>query len=256
MNSAKQFTLGQIRQSSVGAKTIQKICPVHGEFKATVTPSGFSPECQKCIDAKDEEKQKAREQKPAPPCDIPKRFSPCRIDNFKIGCKEAHKAVEIIKSYVKNIENCIKLGTSLVLCGDIGSGKTHIACSIGHEFLNLGKTVRYTTTYQAVASVKETYRGNGKTEMQVIRDFQAFDMLILDEVGVQFGTDAEKIILYQIINGRYEAMKPMILISNLNEQGLSDYIGERCLDRLRDGEGAIIPFTWGSYRSKNIRRPM
>ena len=41
------------------------------------------------------------------------------------------------------------------------------------------------------------------------------DLLILDEVGVQFGSETEKMILFEIINGRYEQLKPTIVISNL-----------------------------------------
>ena len=40
------------------------------------------------------------------------------------------------------------------------------------------------------------------------------DLLILDEVGVQFGSETEKMILFEIINGRYEQLKPTIVISN------------------------------------------
>jgi len=43
-------------------------------------------------------------------------------------------------------------------------------------------------------------------------------------------------------------MKPTILISNLSEQELGIYIGERVLDRMMEGQGAIIAFDWESYR--------
>lgn len=69
---------------------------------------------------------------------------------------------------------------------------------------------------RAVRSVKETYaKGSGRTEAQALRDLVDPDLLILDEVGVQFGSDTEKLILFEIINGRYEASRPTIVISNL-----------------------------------------
>lgn len=74
------------------------------------------------------------------------------------------------------------------------------------------------------------------------------DLLIIDEVGVQFGSESEKIILFEIINERYEQMKPTILISNLSEDELSRYVGERIIDRMREGKGAVINFDWESYR--------
>ena len=73
------------------------------------------------------------------------------------------------------------------------------------------------------------------------------DLLILDEVGVQFGSETEKMILFEIINGRYEQLKPTIVISNLAD-ALTDYLGERVVDRLREGGGRMLIFDWPSYR--------
>lgn len=74
-------------------------------------------------------------------------------------------------------------------------------------------------------------------------------MLILDEVGVQFGSESEKIILFEILNERYLNMKPTILISNLNPAALQEYVGERVMDRMRENGGIILKFDWKSHRS-------
>ncbi len=66
---------------------------------------------------------------------------------------------------------------------------------------------------------------------------------------MQFGSEAEKLILFEIINTRYEKMKPTILISNLPLEELSAFIGERVIDRMSDG-GCTLAFTWDSYRSR------
>ena len=86
------------------------------------------------------------------------------------------------------------------------------------------------------------------SEERAIKTYTDKDLLIIDEIGIQFGSEAEKIILFEIINTRYEQMKPTILISNLSEQELGAYIGERVLDRMMEGQGAIIAFDWESYR--------
>ena len=75
-------------------------------------------------------------------------------------------------------------------------------------------------------------------------------MLILDEVGVQFGSETEENLLFDIINTRYEDRKPTILISNLDGAGVKKYLGERAFDRIREDGGKLIPFTWSSYRGK------
>ncbi|MDN6682437.1 MAG: ATP-binding protein, partial [Enterobacterales bacterium] len=44
--------------------------------------------------------------------------------------------------------------------------------------------------------------------------------------------------------------RPTILISNLTREELVTFIGERVLDRMSDGGGCTLAFTWESYRSK------
>ena len=43
-------------------------------------------------------------------------------------------------------------------------------------------------------------------------------------------------------------MRPTILISNLTEEELGKYIGDRIIDRMKEGQGAVIKFDWESYR--------
>ena len=55
--------------------------------------------------------------------------------------------------------------------------------------------------------------------------------------------------MFDIIDGRYQEMKPTILISNLAIAGIKDLIGERVIDRLREDGGKLVSFDWPSYRS-------
>lgn len=70
---------------------------------------------------------------------------------------------------------------------------------------------------------------------------------------MQFGSETEKLILFEILNGRYEHVLPTILISNLTETELIQYIGTRCHDRLQEGGGASLSFLWESYRRQAHR---
>jgi DNA replication protein DnaC len=83
-----------------------------------------------------------------------------------------------------------------------------------------------------------------------MRSFAQVDLLILDEVGVQFGTEFEKVIITDIINRRYSDMRPTIIMSNLTSDELSEYLGARVVDRMYEGGGGVLAFDWESYRSK------
>ena len=99
--------------------------------------------------------------------------------------------------------------------------------------------------------VKETWsKGSEKTEQDAINWFLTPDLLILDEVGVQFGSDAEKMIMFEVLNERYQNMKPTILISNLLPANLQEFVGERVMDRMKENGGRILQFDWKSNREK------
>ncbi len=68
------------------------------------------------------------------------------------------------------------------------------------------------------------------------------DLLIIDEVGVQFGSAAEMAILQEIINARYEIILPTILISNLSPEELWAFISPRIAeqDHRRDATGCRL----------------
>lgn len=180
---------------------------------------------------------------------IPKRFLEKNFENFECVNQQAEKNMELCKRYAANFVKVYGDGICLVLCGTPGTGKTHLACAIGNQLIESGKTVLFTGCLQAISKVKETWRHGCKdTERDVIERYVALDLLILDEVGVQFGSEAEKIIMFQIINRRYEEVKPTIIIANLTKEELSGYLGERVVDRLGENGGPVLAFDWESYR--------
>src|SRR5699024_2648302 len=87
-----------------------------------------------------------------------------------------------------------------------------------------------------------------RNEPEVIQQFVNPDLLVIDEVGHQYGSDAERLMLFDLINARYMAAKPMILITNLELNGLREYLDERSQDRLREGGGTALVFDWISRR--------
>ncbi|MEZ2742655.1 ATP-binding protein [Paenalcaligenes hominis] len=180
---------------------------------------------------------------------IPPRFASRTLGNFIPHCDKSSRALRVATSYAQNFKEVLEKGQSMIFVGNVGSGKTHLASGIAHEVIQQGHQALFSTVLGAVRTVKETYRRDStKTESEAILELIEPDLLVLDEVGVQFGSDAEKLILFEIINGRYEHMKPTILLSNLNIEGLGEYLGERVMDRLREGGGKMIAFDWESYR--------
>jgi len=184
---------------------------------------------------------------------IPPRFRSKTFDGFQPADEKQSKVLRICQAYAHRFDERLAAGGGLVMVGLPGTGKTHLACAIGNHLLEAGRSVLFISVLAAARRVKATYsKSSTETEQQAIDRFCEPDLLILDEVGVQFGSEAEKLIVFEIINGRYERVKPTILLSNLPEAELGAFIGDRVLDRMREGGGVVLPFDWESMR-KDIK---
>ena len=180
---------------------------------------------------------------------IPKRFAYKTFNEYESTTQEQKRALAIAQKYASCFDDRLSQGGGLVFCGSPGTGKTHLAASICTSVITAGRSAVFMSIIQAVRSVKATYaRDSQISEAEAIKRLVGPDLLVLDEIGVQFGTKAEEIITFEIINGRYDAMKSTILISNLSEVELGEFIGIRILDRMKEGGGAVVPFTWESHR--------
>lgn len=232
-------------------------CDRHGSYQAKWIGEGnFLRLISICPDCEEERKRDEREEERKKrvtyllhQSQIPKRFRSCTIRGFLGDTPAISDARDIARGYVKKFEEHKEKGRSLVFCGRPGTGKTHLACAIGLELINQEFSVRYASQYRAVRRMKCTWSKNAdEDEWEVMRDYLKPDLRILDEVGVGFRSDAERVILYQIVNRRYEQVRPTILIGNLTEGELVERVGERIMDRMRDQGGVTVAFDWAGYR--------
>ena len=207
---------------------------------------------------------------------IPVRYREESIYNITASNEDQQKIITRCKSYIEKYEELKKLGTSLVFTGKPGTGKTKIALSmikpiienvvhpaydkIIDEIKNSGSSdeslrcfeydiCKYINTYDLFMEIKATYNKNShETEREVMETYTRTELLVIDEVGAQSGSDYEITTMFRIINSRYENLKPTFLISNLSESDLSEYIGERTIDRFYENHGAVFVFDWESHR--------
>lgn len=181
---------------------------------------------------------------------IPARFQGCTFEGFQAEDGGTRKVLSSCEEYAQRFLEHKAAGQGIVMCGNTGTGKTHLACAIaGHVIRHTGTSAIYTTASRAFRRVKDTYRRDSAlSENDAIAYFVRPDLLLMDEIGVQFGSDAELNILFDIVNERYERMLPTILISNLALPKLTEYAGERVIDRMRENGGKLLVFDWGSHR--------
>lgn len=160
------------------------------------------------------------------------------------------QAIEKAKMICKAVVEKQSAG-NLILSGSVGTGKTLIAGSAVAALIRDGHYAKIRTVSSIIRHLKGSWRRDCEyTEQDVIDDMIKLDLLVIDEIGVQFGSDTEKMFIFEIIDGRYNKMKPTILISNLAVDGIKELIGDRCIDRLREDGGKVIAFDYESQRGK------
>lgn len=242
-------------------------CEKHGDFrgrkfKSPRTGLITDPRCPVC-EAEAERERMERDQREARQqhlirsierAGIPKRFQSKRLTDFKPASPEQQHALKVCTEYAENFEDAIQAGRCMIFCGKAGTGKTHLSTAIANHVILGGRTAIFSSVREIVGAVKATWRkGSAKTEQEALEPFAKVDLLVIDEVGVQFDTEAEKLVMFDVINRRYNDMRPMIVISNLpmespDGQSIRSVLGDRIIDRLRENGGKLVKFEWDSHR--------
>lgn len=252
-----------LRSGTFGAPEIRQ-CEKHGPYEAcNLSLFGIAwskcPTCQAdaaAVARAEREQRQAEEAKvrwlnTMQQAGIPERFRDRTLDNYEAASPGQQKALEWAKDYAYNFTEVLETGRSMLLLGRPGTGKTHLGCAIAQHLLLKGSTAYYSTVQRALRRIKDTWsRDSHETEAEAIRAMTGPDLLVLDEIGVQFGSDTEKNLTFDLLNERYERRKPTLLLSNLAKEDVAKFLGERVMDRLREDGGRVITFDWDSHRRK------
>jgi len=238
------------------------ICEKHGEFTARNFINQIWSRCPTCAEEKEEADRQEEIAKQRERADrawrsrvngacIPERFKDRTLDTYIAETEGQQHALEFAQEYANNFDQVREIGRCAIFVGNPGTGKTHLAIGIALHILKKQKTVLFTTVQRAIRRVKDTWtKGSDESETAAINAIAYPDLLILDEVGVQFGSEFERQVIFDILNERYEKRKPTILLSNIPAKDLGGYLGDRVADRLKEDGGKLIQFTWESHRRK------
>ncbi len=158
------------------------------------------------------------------------RFSKSTFESFldRNGSETAYK---VAVKYVKTFKEWN--GESLLLWGEPGNGKTHLAAAIVNELSKKGYIVVFQSVPELLQRIRSTFNSENKeNETQIMRALLECDLLILDDIGAEKTTEWVEEKLFNIIDGRYRKELPTLYTSNLEPKELKNQVGKRSYDRM------------------------
>jgi DNA replication protein DnaC len=146
---------------------------------------------------------------------------------------------------------------NVILAGNPGTGKTHIAIGLGLKACMQGYKVLFTTVHRLLTQLRESHAE--RTLRQVEAQFEKYDLVICDEFGyVSFDKQGAELLFNHLSlrTGR----KSTIITTNLGFDRWEEIFGDPVLtaalvDRLTH-KAYLIDMNGESYRLKQTRQMM
>lgn len=153
-------------------------------------------------------------------------------------------------------------GGIVLFFGAHGTGKTRMAYEIamhcnprnGTSIVG-GSIVRdrpalYTTAVGMFMDFRDTYRRDSEiSEKKLMASYTDASLLVIDEIQDRGETIFEDTKLTAVIDSRYMADRPTLLISNFDRKRFAQTLSPAVLNRIQEN-GKGFEFNWNSYRNK------
>ena len=138
---------------------------------------------------------------------------------------------------------------NVILVGDVGTGKTHVAISLGIHACRQGKRVRFYTAAGLINELIEAQAENRLSKLQA--QLMKQELIILDEVGFIPFSQTGAHLLFQFCSAKHERGS-LLITTNLNFADWTQVFGDErltaaLLDRLTH-HSHIIEFRGESFR--------
>ena len=180
---------------------------------------------------------------------VPKRYLDKSFECFE-GGEGAAKIIDSCREYKNG---------SLILQGNSGIGKTHLAVSILKSRLEAEKLpcnrqlqkANFITAPNLLLEIRSAFSpGSTKTEKQIVDYYSQIPFLIIDDLGSEKTTEFSITTLYIIIDHRDSELMDTIITTNLSLQSIEYKLSARIASRLAGMK--IINIDMPDYRKKRV----
>ena len=151
-------------------------------------------------------------------------------------------AKNTVLQYTENITvNRDLSGNSLMLCGQVGAGKTHLGTACSMRLIDEGIPVIYLGYREAITALKAKVVDSAIYQKE-LQKYKTAQMLFIDDFLKGKTTEADVNIVYEIVNHRYNNRLSIILSTEKNLDDLirfDEAIASRLIEMCR---GHIVVF--------------
>lgn len=159
--------------------------------------------------------------------------------------------MEYARFYVEHFEEMREQNIGYLLWGGVGTGKSFFAGCIANALMEKEIPVRMTNFALILNDLTGSFEGRN----DYISRLCSFPLLILDDFGMERGTEYGLEQVYHVIDSRYRSGRPLIVTTNLALEDLrhpQDTAHARIYDRLLELCAPIL-FTGGSFRKETAQ---
>jgi DNA replication protein DnaC len=144
---------------------------------------------------------------------IPPALRECSLENYiTVGRGES------IQRAKSEALKATRTGCSLVLAGDVGTGKTHLAVAVVHSALEQGRSALFISAIEYLERLKSTFEQK-RTDlyMKMVDHVKSVDCLAIDDFGAEKPSAWTIARFYDVINARIEHGVQTIVTTNFVE---------------------------------------
>lgn len=144
--------------------------------------------------------------------------SDCSEMTFEADDMQNPKLSNQMRNYASHFETFRGKGQGILMFGDVGTGKTFYAACIANQLIEDGYAVLMTNFPSLIARMqKDQFKS-----VDHVKLLSGYDLLIVDDLGVERSSEYMQEQVYSIIDARYRAKRPIIITTNLTAEELKN----------------------------------
>ena len=150
---------------------------------------------------------------------LPERFHRASLRDFQ------GERLETAEAWLRNPTN------GLFIPGEPGTGKTYLAAAIVRALVESRRQVQFRRAAQFFFEIRQAFHNNS-SESLILDPLTSVRVLVLDDLGAGSLSDFERRSTLELLDCRWNALRPTIVTSNWTLQKISDLMDDRIASRL------------------------